>query len=84
MGVPPINDREKFKQETFFFWSKTLRGQQSEVPRWQMCTNLAAQSLPDLVGRYYVQRAFSANSKEVSLEMIQEVKAVKPNPISLS
>ncbi len=45
-----------------------------ETARWQVCTNLVAQSLPDLVGRYYIQRAFNPSSKEMSIAMIETVK----------
>lgn len=64
-----------FQTETFNFFNRLLRGQKMPPARWQTCTNLVGQSLPDLVGRYYVQRAFSPNSKTVSLEMIDDVKA---------
>lgn len=66
---------KRFQEEAFNFWGRVLRGLRSRPHRWQQCTNLVAQSLPDLVGRYYVQRAFSADAKSVSLDMIADVKA---------
>ena len=44
-----------FEQESFNFYSKTLRGTKEMRPRWKRCVDLTDQQLPDALGRKFVE-----------------------------
>ncbi|MCA9720600.1 MAG: M13 family metallopeptidase, partial [Myxococcales bacterium] len=60
-------------QQAFAFTS-TLTGQREQRARWSRCVNDTSAALPELVGFYYVERAFAGESKRVATEMIVAVE----------
>ncbi len=66
---------EAFAQEDFAFYGKTLQGQKELEPRWKRCVAQVDQGLGHILGKAFVERHFPAESKQISLEMIQRVEA---------
>jgi predicted metalloendopeptidase len=66
---------EAFVQAHFDFYDKTLRGQAALSPRWKRCAEYTDGALPEMLGRVYVDRHFSGDSRGVALDMIQQIEA---------
>jgi endothelin-converting enzyme/putative endopeptidase len=60
--------------ENFDFFSKTLAGQQEQLPRWRRCTHWADRDLGEALGQAYVDRAFPPESKARTLEMVHAIE----------
>src|ERR1700722_7253080 len=60
--------------ENFNFFSRTLAGQEEELPRWRRCTHWADRDLGEALGQAYVDRAFPPESKARTLEMVQAIE----------
>jgi putative endopeptidase len=54
---------QRFAQARFAFRSRELAGQPEEQPRWKRATQLVNASLGEALGKEYVARHFSAESK---------------------
>jgi putative endopeptidase len=54
---------DAFAQESFNFYSKTLRGQKEMKPRWKRVLGTINQQAGEALGQMYVQAAFPAESK---------------------
>jgi endothelin-converting enzyme/putative endopeptidase len=63
-----------FVTADFEFWGKTLRGQAELEPRWKRCTDLTQGMLGEAVGKLYVARQFPGESKDVAVEMVQDIQ----------
>jgi len=63
-----------FVDADFEFYGKTLRGQQEIQPRWKRCVGATNRALGEAIGKLYVEREFAGNSKQVALDMIQDVE----------
>ncbi|XP_030071979.1 neprilysin [Microcaecilia unicolor] len=55
---------------------KALYGTISEFALWRQCANYVNDNLRDVVGRLYVQEAFSGESKHVVEDMIKQIRDV--------
>jgi putative endopeptidase len=66
---------EAFVNADFAFFGKVLSGQEENRPRWKRCVDLTNSSYPEIVGKYYVDRAFPGDSKKEALAMIQGIEA---------
>eukprot|EP00698_Gefionella_okellyi_P005480 TRINITY_DN15010_c0_g1_i1.p1 TRINITY_DN15010_c0_g1~~TRINITY_DN15010_c0_g1_i1.p1 ORF type:complete len:730 (-),score=147.21 TRINITY_DN15010_c0_g1_i1:118-2307(-) len=64
-----------FVNASFEFYGKRLDGTAELSPRWRRCLNKVDEGLPEVLGRYFVQEAFSGNSKTVALDMINRIEA---------
>ncbi|GAB3506524.1 peptidase [Pseudoxanthomonas daejeonensis] len=60
-AAPYLSDA--FAQESFNFYSKTLRGQKEMKPRWKRVLGAINQQAGEALGQMYVQVAFPADSK---------------------
>jgi putative endopeptidase len=66
---------ERFVQANFEFYGKTLRGQQDLEPRWKRCVQATDGALGEILGQDYVASEFAGDSKQVALDMIQQIEA---------
>lgn len=57
-----------------FQWTAVLTGQRTLAPRWRRCVDRTVAALPEMVGPYYVERAFGGDSKPVALAMIVAIE----------
>lgn len=64
----------EFEQAHFDFYNRTLTGQEQMEPRWQRCIEKTDDALGDALGKLFVERQFAGESKQVALEMIQDVE----------
>ena len=63
-----------FVNESFAFFSKTLRGVPQLKPRWKRCVGLVDDQLGEALGQEFVRRAFSADSKARTLRITRQVE----------
>jgi endothelin-converting enzyme/putative endopeptidase len=63
-----------FENEDFDFYSRYLRGVKEMPPRWKKCTRLVNAELPDALGRVFVERTFSPETKQSALLMVENVE----------
>ncbi|MGA9882885.1 MAG: M13 family metallopeptidase [Candidatus Acidiferrales bacterium] len=66
---------EKFEQEYFNFYGRTLTGQKVMQPRWQRCVRSTDRELGEALGQYYVKRAFPPEAKARALAMVKDIMA---------
>ncbi|HEY2476229.1 MAG TPA: M13 family metallopeptidase, partial [Candidatus Cybelea sp.] len=64
-----------FADEHWNFFSKTLRGSQAQLPRWQRCVQSTDDNLGEALGQMYVRKAFPPAAKAAALEMVQNIKS---------
>ncbi len=65
---------DRFVTADFDFYGKTLSGQAEIQARWKRCVATTSGALGEAIGKLYVEREFAGNSKQVALEMIQDVE----------
>jgi len=63
-----------FVSEDFNFYGKYLTGTQELQPRWKRCVTFVDGDLGDALGQKYVERAFSAEGKQRTLQMVQAIE----------
>ncbi|XP_014666008.1 PREDICTED: neprilysin-11-like [Priapulus caudatus] len=66
---------ERYRQAVLEF-SKATLGVKTEKPRWKPCVSTTRQTMPLVAGYLYVKKRFAGKSKELALELINEVKEV--------
>lgn len=59
-----------FVDADFDFYQRYLNGTKELQPRWKRCVQLTDRSLGDAVGQKYVEKAFPAQSKERTRELV--------------
>jgi endothelin-converting enzyme/putative endopeptidase len=64
----------EFENATFAFFSKTLNGIQEKAPRWRQCVEATDADLGEALGRKYVERAFGAEGKKRTLDMVEALE----------
>jgi endothelin-converting enzyme/putative endopeptidase len=64
-----------FEEENWNFNSHILNGTPEQEPRWKRCVQSADRLLGEALGQEFVKVAFSAQSKEKTLEMVSEIEA---------
>lgn len=64
---------EKFVQENFDFYGRTLTGTKQMLPRWQRCVQATDRELGEALGQYYVQRNFPPEAKASALLMVHNL-----------
>jgi endothelin-converting enzyme/putative endopeptidase len=63
-----------FVDENFAFYSRTLRGVRELALRWKRCVDSTDFSLPDALGKKYVDVTFGAEGKQRTLNMARELE----------
>jgi len=63
-----------FVNENFAFYSKALRGVEQLKPRWKRCVQLVDGLLGEALGKEFVSRAFSAETREKTLRMTRQIE----------
>ncbi len=71
-----------FVNESFDFFSKTLRGVPQLPPRWKRCVGLTDGQLGDALGQEFVARAFSPELKQKALTMTRQVEQAMQDDIN--
>jgi predicted metalloendopeptidase len=64
---------EKFVEENFGFYGRTLTGTKQMLPRWQRCVQATDRELGEALGQYYVQRNFPPEAKSSALLMVHNL-----------
>ena len=72
-AAPTLPD--KFVQENFNFYGKTLTGSPEMLPRWKRCVQATDRELGEALGQYYVQRYFPPEAKASALAMVKNLIA---------
>jgi putative endopeptidase len=65
---------DKFVQENFNFYGKTLTGQKEIRPRWKRCVAYTDGDLGEALGIAYVERTFGTEGKERTLAMVKQIE----------
>jgi putative endopeptidase len=79
-AAPALSD--KFVQENFNFFSRTLTGTKEMLPRWRRCVESTDRQLGEALGQYYVQRAFPPEAKAKAQAMVQNLISALRTDIS--
>src|SRR6185436_5191608 len=61
--------------ETFEFFSKTLRGVPELKPRWKRCVALVDAQLGEALGQEFVRRTFGPDTKAKAVRMTKQIEA---------
>jgi predicted metalloendopeptidase len=64
-----------FADEHFAFFGKILGGQAEIEPRWKRCVDATDEALGDLLGKAFIERRFSGDSKPTAIAMIRGIEA---------
>jgi len=64
---------EKFVDENFNFYGKTLTGAKEQLPRWRRCVEATDRQLGEALGQYYVQRNFPPEAKTNAIVMVHNL-----------
>jgi len=65
---------KNFADENFDFFAATLYGSKADRPRWKKCVQRIDRHMGELLGRAYVDIAFSGESKPTALTMIHDIE----------
>lgn len=71
----------RFVVETFNFYGKVLLGEDAMPPRSTICIESTDESIGFLLSQYFVQRVFSAESKQMALTMLHNIEEVFQNTL---
>jgi putative endopeptidase len=63
-----------FQELNFDFYGRTLRGTKVMSPRWKRCTRLIDNVMGEALGRLFVEKTFSPDTKARALEMTRLVE----------
>jgi len=63
-----------FADEDFAFGGKVLHGTEEQAPRWKRCVRWADRDLGEALGRVFVEKNFSPETKKRTLEMVQQIE----------
>ena len=64
-----------FEKADFDFYRKTLQGVEVERPRWKRLLTRTDEAMGEILGKLYVERAFTPKAKAQMLELVQNLKA---------
>jgi putative endopeptidase len=73
---------QKFEEENFDFYGRTLTGAKQMMPRWQRCVQSTDRELGEALGQYYVKRAFPPEAKAAALAMVKNIMAALRQDLS--
>ncbi len=63
-----------FADEDFAFRGKVLFGTEEQAPRWKRCVRWVDRDLGEALGQVFVQKNFSPELKQKTLEMVQHIE----------
>jgi putative endopeptidase len=64
----------KFQEETFNFFGHTLSGAKEMRARWKRCTDLTDNSLPDALGKQFVEKTLGEEGLKRMHEMVAAIE----------
>jgi putative endopeptidase len=70
-----------FAEADFDFFSRTLGGQEAQLPRWQRCVTQTDEQLGEALGKAFVDEAFGPAAKADTLKMVEGIKAAMKQDI---
>ncbi len=79
-SAPMLSD--KFVQENFNFYNKTLTGQKEMRARWKRCVSFTDDDLGEALGVAYVERTFGTEGKERTLSMVKQIEKAMDEDLS--
>lgn len=65
---------DDFVDQDFEFYVKTLRGQEEQEPLWKKSQDLVLRDFPHSIGKIYVQKHFSDESKQEMERLVSNLK----------
>lgn len=65
---------DNFRQASFDFYSRTMRGAQQDRPRWKRAVAVVNGVLGEAVGQMYVQRYFPESSKQRMQQLVANLQ----------
>jgi len=71
-----------FADADFDFYSRTLGGQEAQLPRWQRCVTQTDEQLGEALGKAFVDEAFGPAAKADTLKMVEGIKAAMKQDIA--
>jgi putative endopeptidase len=80
-SIAGTSSPQSFDDENFHFYSKTLRGQEEQQPRWKRCTRRVDNELGEALGQVYVSRYFPPTDKKRALDMTVAIEAAMSRDI---
>jgi endothelin-converting enzyme/putative endopeptidase len=63
-----------FVNENFNFYGKTLSGSKELRPRWKRCVDMTDASLPDALGKVFVQKTLGEEGLQRTQKMVAEIE----------
>jgi len=63
-----------FVNEDFDFYDHTLSGTKEIQPRWKRCVRFVDRQLGEALGKVYVQKTFSPETKQRALVMVRQIE----------
>jgi len=73
---------KSFADADFDFYSRTLGGQEAQLPRWQRCVTQTDEQLGEALGKAFVDEAFGPAAKADTLKMVEGIKAAMKQDIA--
>ena len=64
----------KFQEETFDFYGRILSGAKEMRVRWKRCTDLTDNSLPDALGKQFVEKTLGEEGMKRTHEMVAAIE----------
>lgn len=65
---------KRISDEHFNFFGKILRGEETQPERSRICVTSADESIGFLVGKYFVEKTFPQEAKDLNIKMIKQVE----------
>lgn len=75
------NLSRKYVNEDFNFYSRILNGVEVQKPRWKTALNATDASIGEIVGKVYVDKYFTASSKQRIENLVKNLRAAFKNRI---
>ena len=72
---------KEFDDENFDFYSRKLRGQPQQRPRWKRCSSAVDGALGEALGKVYVAQYFGGDAKPKMLEMVHDIEGAMDRDI---
>ena len=64
-----------YRDADFDFYAKTLRGVQQPPPRWQVCVDAVDRDLGEALGKVFVERQFTPETRAAAEAMVRGIHA---------
>ncbi|MBU6451620.1 MAG: M13 family metallopeptidase [Cyanobacteria bacterium REEB67] len=67
---------EEVENENFYFFGKTLSGQEQQEPRWKRSAKIIDRTIGEALGQLYVEKYFPPSAKARMQELVANLKEV--------